>query len=487
VNDDRRTLWMLGAVLFISYAYFYQAGGWNQNSRFALVRALLERHTLRIDAYQLHTGDRAVWEGHYYSDKAPGQSLAALVPAAAARAIARVAGVDPTGFGGLAWISYVSAVSTAGFFTVIAALGVFVITRQWGYSRGAALFASTGYGLASPAFCYATLFMAHGMTAGCLIVAFGLAWAPLHRESGTAAAGRRAGACALFAGWAVVCEFQAAIPAAAIVAVAVARAWRVPAAPLRTVLVRTLLSGAACAGVLLAYNTAAFGNPLHLGYQSEEGFEHLRRGLFGITTPEWWRLRELLIGRYRGLLPLAPLMAAAPLGLIVAGREPDRRGPAALAGFIALYYLLLNASYYYWEGGWAYGPRQIMSGLPFLALGLGPIWDARVTLLRPLLLALWVWGAGATLVAEATNPQPPSSFRAPFSELLWPAFVDGDFSLNTQTMVHSSPPGEPRPGRVPRAAWNLGEVAGLHGHASLAPLYGIWIAGAILLLRRPAR
>jgi hypothetical protein len=40
---------------------------------------------------------------------------------------------------------------------------------------------------------------------------------------------------------------------------------------------------------------------------------------------------------------------------------------------------------------------------------------------------------------------------------------------------------------VPRAAWNLGEVAGLHGQASLAPLYGIWIAGAILLLRRPAR
>ena len=35
---------VLGAALFVSYAYFYEAGGWNQNSRFALIRAILERH-----------------------------------------------------------------------------------------------------------------------------------------------------------------------------------------------------------------------------------------------------------------------------------------------------------------------------------------------------------------------------------------------------------------------------------------------------------
>src|SRR3954466_12715067 len=98
MKRDRRTLWILGVVLFVSYAYYYQAGGWNQNSRFALVRAILERHTLQIDAYQLHTGDRAIWRGHYYSDKAPGASLLALVPVQAARVISRRAGVDPGSF-----------------------------------------------------------------------------------------------------------------------------------------------------------------------------------------------------------------------------------------------------------------------------------------------------------------------------------------------------------------------------------------------------
>ena len=74
---------ILAVTLFISYAYFYQAGGWNQNSRFDLVRAILERGTVRIDAYAQNTGDKATFDGHAYSDKAPGQALAS-VPAVAA-------------------------------------------------------------------------------------------------------------------------------------------------------------------------------------------------------------------------------------------------------------------------------------------------------------------------------------------------------------------------------------------------------------------
>src|SRR5471032_1182639 len=103
---------VLAVALFVSYAYFYEAGGWNQNSRFSLIRAILERHTLRIDDYQLHTGDRALWRGHYYSDKAPGASLTALGPVQAARLVSRAAGVDPASFPGIAWTSYVASVVT---------------------------------------------------------------------------------------------------------------------------------------------------------------------------------------------------------------------------------------------------------------------------------------------------------------------------------------------------------------------------------------
>src|SRR5689334_17604854 len=103
-----RTMIVLGVLVFVSCAYFYQAGGWNQNSRFALVRALVEQHTVRIDPYREHTGDRALWNGHTYSDKAPGVSLLAVIPSAAAYAVARITGTDPGSRSGVAWVSYLA-------------------------------------------------------------------------------------------------------------------------------------------------------------------------------------------------------------------------------------------------------------------------------------------------------------------------------------------------------------------------------------------
>ena len=489
---------VLGAALFVSYAYFYGAGGWNQNSRFALIRAILERHTLQIDAYQLHTGDRALWQGHYYTDKAPGASLMAVGPVQAARIVARAAGVDPASFPGIAWTSYIAAVVTSGLFTVLAALCVFRLSLRWGASDGAALFAAAAYGVATPAWAYATLFMGHGVTAGCLMLA--LVAADLVNDR----TGRERYALGwivgLAGGWAVVTEFQAAIPAFVIGLLAIARlepsrhgsdsatafagtrSAKASAGRAWPVIARIAAGVTIAALPLLIYNTLAFGSPFHLGYSSEEGFQELHHGFFGITYPRLSTIRELLVGSYRGLLPLSPLMGVVPLGLWLLDRQ-GRRGPALVAAAIGVYYLLLNASYFYWEGGWAFGPRQMTAALPFLALGLAPLWDLGRPAGRALLLAGFVWGAGITLIAVSTTPQPPATFKAPVSELLWPAFRDGDLSLNPQTFVHNSADvSHLRGGGDPHAAWNLGEIAGLRGLSSLLPLACTWAAAIILLL-----
>ena len=56
--------WLIGVATFVAYAYFYPGGGWNQNTRFDLIRAIVERRTLSIDAYQLNTGDKSIHDGH---------------------------------------------------------------------------------------------------------------------------------------------------------------------------------------------------------------------------------------------------------------------------------------------------------------------------------------------------------------------------------------------------------------------------------------
>jgi hypothetical protein len=56
---------LIAVAAFVSCAYFYEGGGWNQNSRFDLVRAILDENTLSIDAYHENTGDKALYQGHY--------------------------------------------------------------------------------------------------------------------------------------------------------------------------------------------------------------------------------------------------------------------------------------------------------------------------------------------------------------------------------------------------------------------------------------
>src|ERR671932_37891 len=66
-------------VVLACYAYFFPRwADWNQNSRFDLIVALVDDHTFAIDAYVANTGDYAAYDGHYYSDKAPGMALLGL-------------------------------------------------------------------------------------------------------------------------------------------------------------------------------------------------------------------------------------------------------------------------------------------------------------------------------------------------------------------------------------------------------------------------
>jgi hypothetical protein len=202
----------------------------------------------------------------------------------------------------------------------------------------------------------------------------------------------------------------------------------------------------------------------------------MQQGVFGVTLPKLVRLRRILTGDYRGLLPLAPTLAVAPLGLIALmfqGERPRRMATLALA--ISAYFVLLNASYAYWEGGWSYGPRHAEPAIPFLCIGLAALWTLTPQLIRAGLALFSVYGAGVTLIAVSTMPLPPADIHRPVQEFMVPAFIDGDLSLNTQTFVSGSVDATFRAHRQPKAAFNLGMEAGLRGQASLLPLAVVWI------------
>jgi 4-amino-4-deoxy-L-arabinose transferase-like glycosyltransferase len=59
----------------IIFTYFIHGIWWNDNTRLDLVKAIVDENRFEIDSYYNNTGDRSYYNGHYYSDKAPGQSF----------------------------------------------------------------------------------------------------------------------------------------------------------------------------------------------------------------------------------------------------------------------------------------------------------------------------------------------------------------------------------------------------------------------------
>jgi hypothetical protein len=471
-----RALLIFG-VIFFSYAYFYEGAGWNQNSRFDLVRAIVEQGTLRIDAYQENTGDKAFAKGHYYSDKAPGLALLAVPVAEATRPLLRVAGVDPASPRGLVDLTYCLTVFTVALPMAAACACLFCIALQLGCSGRASAFAALALGLATPMWAYSTLFWGHALAGACLVFAFACALGLRRDVSSTADVfwGLTLG---LTAGWATVTEYPSAPASAMVAALALALVWK-DGAPRASRVVLGVCAGALpCLVGLMAYQYAAFGSVFHpsYAYYPPGAFWWMRHGYLGLTYPRIDVALKLLFGCRRGLLFSGPVVLAAPFGLRALWKQTATYAAAVTAAAIAAYYFLFHASFSSWPAGWSYGPRYMSPGIPLLCLGLAPLWDYARRGGRIVLAAVAAAGVGLTLMAVSVGAQPPDEFHCPLRQFYWPSFWAGKFSLNLGTALI---PAEQGTSNV-HGAFNLGELLGLHGWASLIPLLAVWGVTAVL-------
>ena len=445
---------LMASILFVSYAYFYQGTGWNQNSRFDLTRALLEQHTVRIDPYQWNTGDKAFYRGHYYSDKAPGMALSALPPAWAALALAHGLSMAKV----IAFQLYLSVVFTCSLAIALAAAVLFLLLLKWNISPGAAALAALIFGLGTPMWIYATQFWGHALAAACLVFAFAAA-DRLRYSAGLGESAALAAIVGLTAGWAVVTEFPAAVPALMIGVMALIYLQRPGRRSFLYAGAALCFTGGLCLATILLYQKAAFGSPFRLGYEYVVNYQDtLQHGALGVTYPRWHTLWALLFGKRCGLLLFTPVLLAAPVGFRLLWRAGAPRISLCVSAGIALYYLLFNASYLHWEAGASFGPRYLSPGLPFACLFVAPVWQRARARLRVVLAALAVYGIAVALAGAASRPVIPESVSFPIREAL-PAFTRGELYQQG-------------------GAWNLGLLAGLHGLRTLVPLLAAWgIAG----------
>jgi hypothetical protein len=466
---------VIAAVLFASYAYFFEGGGWNQNSRFDVMRAVVEQHTLTIDAYHGNTGDKAFSRGHYYSDKAPGVAFLAVPFVAAFRPVLRAFGVDPTSIRGLVALAYVATVGAVALPAALGAGCLFLIALRLGATVNGASFAAVSLGLATPYWANSSMLFGHTLAGACLTFSFAAAVAL--RETGSAKRDLLLGLVAgLAAGWATVTEYPAA-PASAVVALLVLvevwpDGWR-----RRSRVAAGVAAGAiSCVAVLMAYQYYAFNSPFDPGYSHYPPgvFPRMQTGFHGLTYPHLGVILRIFLSRYSGLLLLAPVIVAAPFGLWLLWKKSSTRNCAVAGAIIATYYISFNASFVDWKGGASYGPRYMLAGLPMLCIGLAPAWDGARRFWRGLLIGLAAVGTTLSLAAVSTNPIVwDHDYPYPMFQTMLPSFWAGRLSSCPTSVVLAD-------NIKVHEAFNLGELAGLHGLLSLIPLIVFWCLGVLV-------
>lgn len=479
-SADVRRACLIAALVFVSCAYFYGGGGWNQDSRFDLVRAIVEQRTLSIDRYHVNTGDKAFFRGHYYSDKAPGTALLAVPFVALGRVILQWAGWDPESPSSVLALSYVANVCVIAAPSAIAASILFLLALRLGSTYGGATFSAISMSLATPVWAFSTVFFGHVLAGACLLLAFALAFELRDSKSDTRRDLFLGFAIGFAAGWATVTEYPAAPASVALALLTLSQVWRDGWSRRGRIALGVAGGGLVCLAVLLSYQYAAFGSLLSVTYSHYQPgqFPVMDTGFHGLTYPRIGIMASLLISPHLGLLLLAPILFFAPFGLFLLWKQGSARAFALGAAILAAYYWLFNASFVAWDGGWGYGPRYMVAAIPVLCIGLAPFWSRASVGLRVCLAVLAICGISFSLIAVSTTVMQPEYYQWPLFQLNWRAFWSGRLGITCEELLR--PPGTVDPAH---AAFNLGQLIGLRGLTSLAPLFGLWLACAILWIR----
>ncbi len=384
----------LAAILLVglSYATLIQSFSWNQTSHYDLIRSLnVERTT--IDQYQMNTGDKAYYKGHYYSARAPGLALWSLPFYDALNLVNAESWTDahvaPPNHPGDEMI-YLIGLWANVLPGLLLALLVWRVADRFQPGYGAA--AAVALGLGTMVLPLSTLLFSHVFTAFLGFAAFALMLR--ERDNGPPSAMLLALA-GLAMGYAVASEYPLFFVALVLGLYLLSRKDALKP----VLLVRR--AGAYIAGGIVGivplalYNHYAFHSWTHLAYSS---IPRQQKGFFGISAPSLKVLATLLFDS-RGLLTISPVLVLGALGTILLGKRGKRAEALTIAG-ICVCYVGYNSGYYLPFGGGFMGPRFLTTMLPFLAF---PIAIALERWPGPT-VALAAVSIATTVIATITHP-----------------------------------------------------------------------------------
>jgi hypothetical protein len=428
--SNRRTALGFFLAAFAAFAWLAPQDPNNPQvvTRLGLTLSIVESGRLDIDRFADRTIDKALFEGHYYADKVPGLSFLAIPVVAATLLLINRAGgnVDSNNPRDFARLAKMATIAVNGFISALAVAMLFLTAICMGATRTGAVFASGALAFGTPFFGWSTAFFAHSVSGSLLIFAAAAIAFAYARDS---AGGQSRTRLTLFGlGLGMLFGFTLTVDLTAAPACLLGGLLTLALAARRGAAALLRMSAFLLVGVvlgllpLLVYNRLAFGSSFTLGYSKVVGFEDMQQGFFGIGWPKPSVVLSILFGRYRGLLPLSPVLVLIPVGLYAMWRKPSSRVAASAILMVFCSFLWINAGYVYWWGGFSLGPRFLIPAVPLCCLALAfawprTFWARTVTLV--LLGASFVLSLICAVVGVFTSDPDPN----PIVNVFLPAFL----------------------------------------------------------------
>jgi hypothetical protein len=436
--SNHRTALGIFLLAFLAFAWLAPQDPGNPQvvSRLGLTLSIVQSGRLDIDRFAYRTFDKALFEGRYYTDKPPGLSFLAIPVVAAVITWTRgnLDSNNPKDFSRLATMA---SIAVNGIISAIAAAVLFLTAVRLGATRTGAVFAAGTLGFATPFLGWSTAFSAHSVSGSLLIFAAAAIAFAFVRDS----AGQSRPLLPLFGlglgillGFTLVVDLTAAPACLLGGALTVALASRRGAAAVLRIAPFLLLGGILGLLPLLVYDQLAFGSPFKLGYSANVGSQGFQQGFFGITWPKPRVVAKLLFGRYRGLLPLSPVLALVPVGLYAMWREPSKRIAASAIVIVFCSFLWINASYVYWWGGSSLGPRYLIPALPLCCVALAFAWP-QAFWARTVTLILLAASLVLSLICAVAGIFAPDTIPNPLADFFLPAFLTPEKLLKSLPIV----------------------------------------------------
>jgi len=426
--EQKKCYPLLFLLFFVTYGYFFQGGGWNQNIRICQIRAILHDHTFIIDTYKedsknpyfefVNSGDWAYYNGHFYSNKAPGLSFLSLLPFGLTEYCARH--IFP---GSIEQQVFVSAVAsnlcTVVLSGVLLCLLLFYVLNHFLHvSQTQSLLLTVCFGFGTLAFSYSTIFYGHVPAAFFCFLAFVLALAIKQKET------QNIKLTALCSGLSVSCAVL--IEPSCMCALIGIMGYFISFRAGRQSIFFFLLGCIPPALLQCYYNAACFGNPLASGYAyaNPAVMFKVNGKLFGLPKPG--AIIRMLCVPNRGLFMTSPVLVMAVPGLILFLKKRQWLSEALCCCSISCMFVVFVVSYYAWYHAATPGPRYMLPAFPFMFL----LTTYALYKFPKTFTLLGTVGIIINLIIALVGNEIPHDIGNPLTDFILKNFLEGKVSIN---------------------------------------------------------